>query len=204
MEKIDFKKTLKGLYAPTSQAFTIVDVPAMQFVMVDGQGDPNTSAEYAAAVQWVYAVSYAVKFASKAFHDQDYVVPPLEALWWADDLADFSSGHRDNWRWTVMLMVPDHIERATFEGAVTKAQKKLGKPPESLRFERYDEGLAVQFLHVGSYADEAPAIRRMHEEFIPQNGLVETVHHHEIYLSDPRKVEAGKLKTIVRQPVKRR
>lgn len=204
MEKIDFKKALKALYGPTSRAFEIVEVPEMQFVMVDGRGDPNTAAEYAAAVQWVYSVSYGIKFAAKQTLGRDYVVPPLEALWWADDMADFVTGKRENWRWTAMLMVPDFVERSMFDAAVAKAQRKLGSPPQSLRFDAYHEGLSVQFLHVGSYADEAPAIKRMHEEFIPQHGLVETGWHHEVYLSDPRKVAADKLKTVVRQPVKRR
>lgn len=202
MDKIDFKKSLKRFYAPTSRDFEIVEVPAMQFVMIDGQGDPNSSASYAAAVGWLYAVSYAMKFASKAA-GLDYTVPPLEALWWSDDMADFSAGRRERWRWTVMLMVPDAVSQAMFEAGRAKASGKLGAVPESLRFARYDEGLAVQFLHVGSYADEAPMIRRMHEEFIPGNGLTETGHHHEIYLSDPRRVVAEKLKTVVRQPVRR-
>lgn len=204
MDKIDFRKVLKAFYAPVSRTFEIVDVPAMQFVMVDGAGDPNSSAAYSAGLSWLYSVSYAIKFASKQALERDYVVPPLEALWWADDMADFTHGRKDRWRWTQMLMVPDFIGRAMFDAAVEKCRKKLGEPSESLRLERYDEGLSVQFLHVGSYADEAPMIKRMHEEFIPQNGLIETGKHHEIYLSDPRRVEAAKLKTVVRQPVKRR
>lgn len=204
MAKVDFKKTMKALYAPASTDFAMVEVPSMQFVMVDGMGDPNISADYALAVQWVYAVSYAIKFAAKLFYGQDYVVPPLEALWWADDIADFAAGRRETWRWTVMLMVPDFVERPAFDSAIDKSKKKLGEPPASLRFDHFAEGRCVQFLHIGSYAEEAPTIKRMHEEFIPARGLVEAGRHHEIYLSDPRKVEASRLRTVVRQPVKRR
>lgn len=202
MDKIDFKKTLKTLYAPRSQDFEIVEVPPLQFVMIDGQGDPNTSALYARSLGWIYAVSYAIKFGCKAA-GLDYVVPPLEGLWWADDLDDFVSGRRDQWRWTLMLMVPDIVTELMFLAGVAKAKDKLGPVPDSLRLERYAEGLAVQFLHVGSYADEAPTIARMHTSFIPDNGLIETGKHHEIYLSDPRRVVPARLRTIVRQPVGR-
>jgi hypothetical protein len=203
MDKVDFKKTLKALYMPSAKAFSIVEVPPMRFVMVDGQGDPNTAAEYAKGLNWIYSVSYALKFASKIEHDRDYTVPPLEALWWADDMSDFVAGRKESWRWTQMVMVPDFVPEAMFDAALAKATKKLGDTPASLRFDTFDEGLSVQILHVGSYADEAPTIRRLHEEFLPQNGLVENGHHHEIYLSDPRKVEPAKLRTVLRQPVKK-
>lgn len=204
MDKIDFRKALSNLYAPSAKAFALVDVPAMQFVMVDGLGDPNVSAEYERGLNWVYSLSYGMKFACKAELARDYTVPPLEALWWADDMGDFTAGRKDRWRWTQMIMVPDFVTREMYEAAVAKATKKLGEPPGSLRFDRFAEGLSVQILHIGSYDDEAPTIRRLHEEYLPENGLVENGHHHEIYLSDPRKVEAAKLKTILRQPVKRR
>lgn len=204
MDKIDFRKTMSALYAPSAKDFAVVEVPAMHFVMVDGQGDPNKAADYERGLNWVYSVSYGMKFACKADLGRDYTVPPLEALWWADDMADFTAGRKDAWRWTQMIMVPDFVNRDMYDAAVEKARKKLGAPPESLRFERFAEGLSVQILHIGSYDDEAPTIRRLHHEFLPQNGLVENGHHHEIYLSDPRKVEAAKLKTILRQPVKKR
>lgn len=203
MEKIDFKKSLKGLYGPSAREFAIVDVPAMRFVMVDGHGDPNTAARYATGLNWVYSISYALKFASKR-RGQDYTVPPLEARWWTDDMADFVARRKDRWRWTQMLMVPDFVSAEMFEPALAEARKKLGEPPESLRLETLAEGLSVQIMHVGSYDDEAPTIRRLHEEFLPQNGLVENGHHHEIYISDPRKVEPARLKTVLRQPVRRR
>jgi hypothetical protein len=204
MEKIDFKKTLKVLYAPSSKQFALVEVPRMTFLQLDGRGDPNTSPDYAAGVGWLYSLSYALKFASKASLGKDYMVPPLEALWWADDMADFTAGNKSAWHWRQMIMVPDFITGAMFDAALDKARAKLGVSPATLRLEAFEEGLSVQILHIGSYADEAPTIARLHAEFIPQHGLIENGLHHEIYLSDPRKTPAAKLKTIIRQPVRRK
>lgn len=203
MTKLDLKKASRMLYEPPRDNFTLVEVPSVNFVKVDGRGDPNTVPEYGHAVQWLYAVSYGMKMASKA-RGSDYVVPPLEGLWWADDHAVFTAGRRDKWQWTMMIPAPDFVTKTEFEAAVAKAVKKLGEPPATLRFEPYDEGLSVQILHVGSYADEAPTIKRLHDEFLPENGLVETGPHHEIYLGDPRRVVPSKLKTILRQPVRRK
>jgi hypothetical protein len=203
VHKIDFKKTLKALYGPSTMAFSIVDVPAMQFVMVDGEGDPNTAASYATGLSWLYSTSYALKFASKR-RGHDYTVPPLEALWWADDMSDFVARRKDRWRWTQMLMAPDFVPDEMFSAALAGARKKLGEPPASLRLEMFAEGLSVQIMHIGSYDDEAPTIRRLHEEFLPQNDLVENGHHHEIYISDPRKTAPTRLKTVLRQPVRKR
>lgn len=194
---------MKTLYAQSAREFGLIDVPRMQFVKVDGRGNPNAAADYKAALEWLYGVSYALKFAAKEA-GKDYGVPPLEGLWWAKDNSAFTEGAKDEWNWTMMIMAPDFITPRMYEAAVAKTTKKLGAPPVSLRFEPFEEGLAVQILHVGSYDDEAPTIRRLHQEFIPQNGLVENGLHHEIYLSDPRKAEPAKLKTILRQPVRRR
>jgi hypothetical protein len=117
-------------------------------------------------VEWLYSVSYGMKFAAKA-EDRDYVVPPLQGLWWADDHRVFSTGDRDAWQWTMMIMAPPFIEPRHFEAGLQKARRKLGDPPATLRFEDYDGGLAAQTLHIGSYRDEAPTIRRLHEEFLP-------------------------------------
>ena len=203
MDKIDFRKTMKALYAPSAKDFVLVEVPPLQFLKHDGQGDPNTSATYVTGINWLYSVSYALKFASKAGLGKDYVAPPLEGLWGSDDMADFAAGRKDKWRWTQMIMVPDFITRAMVDAALEKAGKKLGTPPPTLRFEPFSEGLSVQILHVGRYADEAPTIKRLHTEFIPAQGLRENGFHHEIYLSDPRKTAPEKLKTIIRQPVAR-
>ena len=202
-EKTDFKKTLRNLYAPPSEEFVLVEVPSMQFLMVDGMGAPVTSQPYVEALSWLYGVAYPIKFASKNDLGRDYVVPPLEGLWWADDLNAFTSGDRDAWRWTMMIMQPEWVTNEMFDGGLSKASTKLGKPPNTLRLASFEEGLSAQILHVGSYAAEAPTIARLHSEYIPENGLVENGHHHEIYLSDPRKVAPEKLKTILRQPVRR-
>lgn len=203
MEKIDFKKSMKALYQPPAGRFVLVDIPRMQFLMVDGKGDPNTAPAYRKAVEWLYSVSYAVKFASKKGDGRDYVVAPLEGLWWADDMATFLTREKDAWWWTMMIMQPEWITQVMVDAAIENAVDKLGGRPESLRFKDYAEGLSVQTLHVGSYDDEGPVLQRLHEEFLPQNGLTETGHHHEIYLSDPRKVAPEKLKTVLRQPVRR-
>lgn len=202
MEKIDFKKTRKPLYSPPASDFVAVDVPKMQFVKVDGEGDPNSAPAYRTAVEWLYGTSYAMKFAAKSALSQDYVVPPLEGLWWADDPQSFVTREKDRWRWTMMLMVPDFVTRAMFEAAVASTIRKSGQPPESLRLEDYDEGPSLQILHVGRYDDEGPTLARLHEIVMPGQKLDFNGPHHEIYLSDPRKTDPSKLKTVLRQPVK--
>jgi len=194
---------MKALWQPPVGRFTIVDVPKMQFVMVDGKGDPNVSEDYKAAVQWLYGVSYALKFASKRELGRDYTVAPLEGLWWADDMADFVRGDKSRWQWTMMIMQPDWIARPMFDAAVARAREKLGTPPPGLRLEDYDEGLSVQVMHVGPYSAEGPTLARLHGEFLPANGLKETGRHHEIYIGDPRRTAPEKLKTVLRQPVRR-
>lgn len=203
MEKIDFKKTMKALWQPSAKEFAVVEVPRMQFLKIDGKGDPNTAPEYKHAVEWLYSVSYPVKFASKKELGRDYAVPPLEGLWWADDMTAFISGDRANWLWTMMIMQPDWITGDMIDAGVAKGKAKLGDLPASLRLEDCDEGLSVQIMHVGPYSAEAPTIARMHNEFMPENGFVPSGHHHEIYLSDPRKVAPEKMKTVLRQPVRK-
>ncbi len=201
LSKTDFRKTLTALYTAPAGRFVEIDVPPLGFVKIDGAGDPNTVPAYRQAIEWLYPVSYAMKFAAKAI-GRDYVVPPLEGLWWADDPADFVARRKERWRWTMMIMAPDFIERATFEAAVDKTKKKLGDAPSSLRLEALVEGKSLQTLHVGSYDDEGPTLACLHDEIMPMQGLTFAGPHHEIYLSDPRKTAAEKLKTILRQPVK--
>lgn len=203
MDKLDFKKSMKALFSPPAGRFSLVEVPRLQFLMIDGKGDPNVSPDYRHAVEWLFSVSYALKFMSKQELKRDYVVPPLEGLWWADDMATFHTRDKAAWSWTMMVMQPEWITPEMFVQAADKTAGKLGARPESLRLDWYEEGLSVQTLHVGSYEDEGPVLRRLHEEFLPHNRLAETGHHHEIYLSDPRKVVPDKLKTILRQPVRR-
>lgn len=202
MEKIDFKTGLPNLYKPPADRFVSVDVPAMQFVKVDGQGDPNRAPAYKQAIEWLYSVSYAMKFAAKVAKGKDYVVPPLEGLWWADDPADFVARRKDRWWWTMMIMAPEFIDMVLFEAAIDKSKKKLGTPPDSLRLERLEEGAALQILHVGSYDDEGPTLAQLHDKEMPARNLIFAGPHHEIYLSDARKTEPAKLRTILRQPVK--
>ncbi|MGO4737146.1 GyrI-like domain-containing protein [Bosea sp. 2KB_26] len=202
MAKIDFKNALRPLYDPPTGHFALVDVRQMPFVKVNGEGDPNTAPAYRSAIEWLYGVSYAMKFAAKAELGTDYVVPPLEGLWWADDPRSFITRQKNQWRWTMMIMVPDFVTHDMFEKAVMKMGGKFGQPPQSLRHESYAEGLSLQTLHVGSYDEEGPALARLHDEVMPGKGMTFNGPHHEIYLSDPRRTEAGRLKTVLRQPVK--
>jgi hypothetical protein len=174
----------------------------MQSVKVDGRGDRNKASAYKQAVEWLYSVNYAMKFAAKAAKGKDYVVPPLEGLWWADGPADFVARRKDRWCWTMMIMAPAFIDPALFEAAVDKSRKRLGTPPDSLRLERLEEGAALQILHVGSYDDEGPILAQLHDKEMLSRGLAFAGPHHEIYLSDPRKTEPAKLRTILRQPIK--
>lgn len=199
MDKIDFRKTLPHYRA--TKAIELIEVPAMQFVMVDGAGNPNTASAYQTAIEWLYSTSYALKFAAKA-DGHDYVVPPLEGLWWADDPADFVARRKDNWRWTMMIMAPDAVTAAMFEAAAAKSGKKLGEAPATLRLEHYDEGRCLQVLHVGSYDDEGPTLAHLHDVEMPVRRLTFNGHHHEIYLSDARRTEPARLRTILRQPVR--
>ncbi|HEY85182.1 MAG TPA: hypothetical protein G4N96_08755 [Chloroflexi bacterium] len=203
MSKIDFKKELKHLYRPSAKKFGVVDVPPMNFLMIDGHGDPNTAQEYAEAVEALYAAAYKLKFMSKKL-GKDYVVPPLEGLWWAEDMSAFTGGNKDAWDWTMMIMQPEWISPQMFQEARRQVEKAKNPPAlPKMRLETYHEGLSAQIMHIGSYDDEAPTIARMHHEFLPKNGYIETGKHHEIYLSDPRKVSPEKLKTVLRQPIKK-
>ena len=201
-KKIDFKKTLKSYFNPPVGEFVEIEVAEMQFVKVDGAGDPNTAPAYRVAVEWLYGVSFAMKFASKSEIGMDYVVPPLEGLWWADDPESFVTREKDKWHWTMMIMVPEFVTSAMFDRAVGKVSKKAGEPPQSLRMETFAEGASLQTMHIGSYDDEGPTLARLHDVIMPEKHLAFNGPHHEIYLSDPRRTEAAKLKTILRQPVR--
>jgi len=204
MVKVDFKRELKELYNPPKKDFTVIDVPSMQFLMVDGHGDPNTAPMYKDALTALYAVAYKVKFNSKKA-GMDYVVPPLEGLWWAEAMELFSTQRdKDTWNWTMMIMQPAWITQVMVEQAVEELQGKDLPALSLLRLERYSEGLSAQILHIGSYDDEGPVLLRLHHSWIPENGFVENGKHHEIYLSDPRRTAPEKLKTVLRQPIKKR
>ncbi|MFZ3392928.1 GyrI-like domain-containing protein [Rhodococcus sp. 7Tela_A2] len=201
-EKIDFKKTLDA-YRATRGEFRILDVPDMRYLMIDGVGDPNTSPAFADAIESLYPVAFTLKFASKRELGRDYVVPPLEGLWWSEDMASFTSARdKSHWNWTLMVMVPEWIERDLVAAAVDRVAAastpvRLG----DVRLEPLAEGRCVQTLHVGSFDDEADVLAELHDEFVPGNGLRMVGKHHEIYLSDFRRTAPEKLRTILRQPV---
>lgn len=202
--KTDFKKQI-ATYTARRGTFEVVTVPAMQFLMIDGHGDPNTSPAYQDAVTTIYPVAYALKFLSKNELGRDHTVMPLEGLWWAEDMAAFSSARdKSRWSWTMMIMVPDWITCEHFDAARRAVERKGAGPAlDNLRLELFDEGLSVQILHVGPYDEEGPVLAAMHDEFLPAHSLRMTGKHHEVYLGDPRRAAPDKLKTILRQPVTR-
>lgn len=202
VQSYDVKKERKDLYAPKAGDFTIVDVPEMSFFMVDGHGDPNTSPAYTEAVEALYTSSYAVRALAKTRLEKVHTVGPLEGLWSADDWEVFRTREKGQWDWTMMIVQPDWITADLVDDALAAARKKKDLPALDLvRFAAYDEGRSVQILHRGPYDDEGPTLRRLHDEFLPAQGLEPSGPHHEIYLSDPRKTEPARLRTILRQPV---
>ncbi len=202
--KPDFKKQISTYTAPRGR-FELVTVPVLQFLMIDGHGDPNASDAYRDAVTTIYPVAYALKFLSKGDLGRDYTVMPLEALWWSEDMASFTSARdASQWDWTVMIMVPEWTTPDQFGTARRTVARKGGAPAlDALRLETLDEGLAVQTLHVGAYHTEGPVLAALHGEFLPSHALRETGKHHEVYLSDARRTAPEKLRTILRQPVVR-
>jgi hypothetical protein len=201
MEKIDFKQTLKHLYQPSAKEVVLVEVPPMNYLMVDGEGDPNTSQAYAEAIEALFAVAYTIKFmVKKGPLAIDYAVMPLEGLWWAEDMTQFSTEDKTNWQWTAMIMQPEFVAPAMVNDAIADVQKK--KNPAALakmRFEVFAEGKCAQILHIGPFSAEGPTIEKVHQ-FIEARGKLRGKHH-EIYLSDIRKAAPAKWKTIIRQPM---
>jgi hypothetical protein len=201
VKKIDLKKELKSLYQPSAKAVALVEVPTMNYLMIDGAGDPNTSKAYAEAIETLFAVAYTVKFSVKKTQEIDYGVMPPESLWWADDMAAFATGDKAKWQWTAMIMQPSFVTAKVVADAVADVKKK--KNPAALaklRFESLTEGTCAQTLHVGPFSEEGPTIARVHE-FIRARGAKLAGKHHEIYLSDVRKADPAKWKTVVRQPL---
>lgn len=203
MTRRDFKKELKQLYQSSAKVFSVIEVPPLNYIMVDGHGNPNTSPDYVAALQALYSMAYTIKFALKPM-GIDFVVGPSEGLWWMEDMREFSSETKDSWDWTMMIMQPEEVSLEIFEQAKTQAAKKKDLSAlAGLRLETYVEGLSVQILYYGAYADEGPTIARMHN-FIYEQEFEMNGKHHEIYLGDPRRTPPEKLKTIIRQPVRRK
>ncbi|MFX1300732.1 MAG: GyrI-like domain-containing protein [Promethearchaeota archaeon] len=202
MEKVDYRKTMKEFYNPPHTP-VIVDVPELQYLMIDGKGYPGTSQEYQAAVEALYPVAYTLRFAIKNAGILDFKVMPLEGLWWAEDMEAFIIDNRkDEWLWTSMIMQPPAVTHESFQEAVEQVTKK--KNPIALpkiRLETYHEGKSVQIMHIGSYSEEGPSIEKMHQYAFDQ-GYELRGKHHEIYLSDPRRTVQEKLRTVIRQPIK--
>ncbi|TFC47087.1 hypothetical protein E3T26_09525 [Cryobacterium sp. TMT1-21] len=198
----DVKRVLKPFYAPANRDWELIEVPAQRFIAADGSGDPATAPAYAEAVEALYAVAYAIKFAGRRTLGQDLVVAPLEGLWYADDASVFTAGEKARWQWTMLISQPDWVTDAFIADAiaVVRAKKKL-PALASVRVEALDEGLCAQLLHLGSYADEAPTLAGLHGEFLAEHGLRMNGRHHELYLGDPRRTEPAKLRTVLRQPV---
>ncbi len=202
MPPYDPKRALKDLYAPKNTTWALVDVPEQQFIAIDGRGNPNTAPEYTRAVEALYAVAYTVKFASKR-DGQDFVVGPLEGLWWADDPTAFTVSAKDSWQWTMIVSQPDWVTQDMIEEAkaTASAKKKLPAIGDVRRLVLH-EGPCAQAMHIGSYDDEAPLLAELHDRFMAAHGLDFGGLHHEVYLGDPRKTEPGKLRTVLRQPVR--
>jgi hypothetical protein len=203
MEILNLKKTLKYLYVPSASTFSIVEVPPMNFIMLDGQGNTNTSQEYTEAVQALYTGAYTLKFKVKKELGVDYPVMALEGLWWVDDMREFSTERKEDWKWTMMIMQPEIITPALFTQAVSEAIARKGQPAlTKLRLERFKEGMAAQILYFGPYAGEGPTLIRLHQ-FIREKGFSNSGKHHEIYLGDPRRTAPEKLRTVIRQPMRK-
>ncbi len=202
MKTLDWKKELKHLYQPSTKEVTQVDVPAMNYLMIDGKGDPNTSKDYADVVEALFAVAYTIKFmVKKSALDIDYGVMPLEGLWWANDMTKFSTEDKSNWLWTAMIAQPPFVTREMVSAAIAEVTKKKNPAAISkLRFETFTEGRCAQIMHIGPFSEEGPNIAKVHQ-FIEGYGCKLHGKHHEIYLSDIRRADPAKWKTVIRQPM---
>ncbi|MET3859919.1 hypothetical protein ABIE38_000829 [Dietzia sp. 2505] len=204
MGSFDIKQERRDLYTGRVGRFDVVDVPPMRFLMADGSGDPNTSEDYGRVIEALYTTSYAVRAVAKVGLGRVHTVGPLEGLWYAEDPGVFTARDKDAWSWTMMIWQPEWVTADMVVSAVEKV--RAAKPAvavDRVSLEEFAEGPAVQTLHVGPYDAEGPVIARMHEEVIPGHGLTASGHHHEIYLSDARRTEPARLRTMLRQPVAR-
>lgn len=202
--KVDHKRSLDS-YRARRGAFRIVEVPRMQYLMLDGHGDPNTSRAFGDAIAALYPVAYKLKFASRKELGRDFTVMPLEGLWWSAEMDAFTTARdKSKWDWTLMIMQPEWITDDLFAEAIrTVARRDPPAQLERVRLEALDEGTCVQTLHVGPFDAEAPVLEELHERFIPSHSLELTGKHHEIYFSDLRKTAPERLRTLLRQPVTR-
>jgi hypothetical protein len=200
LEKLDIKKALAPLYQPSAKTVVQVEVPVMKFLMIDGQGDPNTSIAYAQAIEALFSVSYTLKFlVKKGALATDYGVMPLEGLWWANDMSTFTTNDKASWKWTMMIAQPDFVPDEFIQEAIQVARKKAIPSLDQLRLEEFSEGRCAQTLHIGPFSEEGPTIARVHQ-FIDERSS-RRGKHHEIYLSDIRRASPDKWRTIIRQPM---
>jgi len=203
MSKIDLKKESKALYNVVGNGVSLIEVPAMNYLIIDGAGNPNTSTDYREAIETLFGLSYGIKFAYRKETEVDYGVLPLEGLWWTPDMNDFSMDHKESWLWTSMVMQPSFITKEYALGIMEQTQIKKNLPAyDKVRWLTCEEGLVAQIMHHGPYADEQPTMDKLHG-FIRENGYKLSGKHHEIYLNDVRKAAPSKLKTIIRQPIKK-
>ncbi|HSB89469.1 MAG TPA: GyrI-like domain-containing protein [Anaerolineales bacterium] len=201
MKKLDLRRQFKPLLSPPSKEVVVVQVPRAQFLMIDGQGDPNAAA-FHEAMQALYALSFGLKFTLKKEKAIDYPVMPMEGLWWTEGVEWFDMTRRQDWRWTLMILQPDVVTKTWCQRLRAETLEK-GKAPAAVhaRLEPFREGRCVQIMHLGPYATEGPTIARLHDA-MRQKGWVPNGHHHEIYLGDPRRSAPEKLRTVLRQPVR--
>lgn len=200
--KVDLKKELAHLYRPSAKEAALVEVPRMNYLMVDGSGPPEGSEDFQEAVGALYAVAYTLKFRLKKSGERpEFTVMPLEGLWWMEDVEGFDAGHPEDWQWTLMIMQPGFVSEKDIKTAISECREKKNPPGlDRVRFESLSEGTAVQIMHVGPYDREGPTIVKLHD-FARENGYELSGRHHEIYLGDPRRTAPDRLKTIIRHPV---
>lgn len=202
MNESDLQARLKELYLPPADEFVWVDVPEMRYVMIDGHGAADRTA-LDQAVKWLFTAIHPIKKVARERMGKNFVEPPLEGLWWADDMQDFIHGNRDKLNWRMMIVFePDWLTKEMLDEGIVQAQLRLGEPPGSLRLERYREGRCVQIMHVGPPALQVAKLTRLHGEFLPAHHVIPNGHHHEIYLTDPNRTAPEKVKTVLRQPVR--
>ena len=207
----DFKKEYREFYLPKDKPH-IVTVPKMNYIAVRGSGDPNMEGgEYKKAIGLLYNIAFTIKMSKRSDHRIegyfDYVVAPLEGFWWQDGMTDIDYGHKENFKWISVIRLPDFVSKDDFDWAVSQATNKKKMDFSKVEFITIEEGLCVQCMHIGSYDDEPRTVKMMNE-YINENGyendLSMTRLHHEIYLSDARKVSADRLKTVIRHPIRQR
>lgn len=201
MKQIDFKKELSQYYKPAAHKMAVVNIPEMNFLTAEGEGDPNTSSLFQETVEALFSLSYALKFMiKKGPAEVDYGVMPLEGLWWADDMSSFDVEDKSGWKWTLLVMQPHLVTAELVAKARSQVEKKKNLPAlPNIRFEAFREGKAVQTLHIGPFSEEGPLVEELHN-FIDEKGYRRSGKHHEIYLSDIRRAAPEKWKTILRQP----